>query len=61
MAALAQAKNEHVPLLYWTAASWGLAIGLRTDLAIDLPSVRALAERGMRSTTPGTAARCTRS
>jgi predicted anti-sigma-YlaC factor YlaD len=46
-AALSQAKKEDVPLLYWTAASWGLAIGLRTELAIDLPSVRALAERAL--------------
>jgi predicted anti-sigma-YlaC factor YlaD len=45
--ALAKAKKEDVPLLYWTAASWGLAIGLQTDLAIDLPSVRALAERAL--------------
>jgi len=45
--ALTQAKKEDVPLLYWTAASWGLAIGLRTELAIDLPSVRALAERAL--------------
>jgi predicted anti-sigma-YlaC factor YlaD len=45
--ALARARKEDVPLLYWTAASWGLAIGLQTDLAIDLPSVRALAERAL--------------
>ncbi len=45
--ALAKARKEDVPLLYWTAASWGLAIGLQTDLAIDLPSVRALAERAL--------------
>ena len=45
--AVAKARKEDVPLLYWTAASWGLAIGLQTDLAIDLPSVRALAERGL--------------
>ena len=47
VAALKGARREHVPLLYWTAASWGLAIGLQTDMAIDLPSVRALAERGI--------------
>jgi predicted anti-sigma-YlaC factor YlaD len=46
-AALVQAKKMDVPLLYWTAASWGLAIGLQTDLAIDLPSVRALGERAL--------------
>src|SRR5262245_25240804 len=45
--AIARATKEDVPLLYWTAASWGLAIGLQTDMAIDLPSVRALAERAL--------------
>jgi hypothetical protein len=45
--ALAKAKKGDVEMLYWSAASWGLAIGLQTDLAIDLPSVRALAERGL--------------
>lgn len=47
MPALAKAKKSDVELLYWSAASWGAAIGLQTDLAIDLPSVRALAERGL--------------
>jgi predicted anti-sigma-YlaC factor YlaD len=47
VAALAKAEKRDVPLLYWSAASWGLAIGLHTDMAIDLPSVRALAERGL--------------
>ena len=42
-----KAKKTDVELLYWSAASWGLAIGLQTDLAIDLPSVRALAERAL--------------
>jgi len=45
--AIAKATKDDVPLLYWTAASWGLAIGLQTDMAIDLPSVRALAERAL--------------
>ena len=49
-AALAKAKKEDVPLLYWTAASWGSAISLGLDepeLVIDVPTVRALAERAL--------------
>lgn len=49
-AALKAAKKEDVPLLYWTAASWGSAIGQgldKPDLVIDLPVVRALAERAL--------------
>ena len=49
-ATVARAKREDVPLLYWTAASWGAAIALgldRPDLAIDLPSVRALADKAL--------------
>jgi len=49
-AALAPARKEDVPLLYWMAASWGSAIGLgidRPELVIDLPVVRALAERAI--------------
>jgi predicted anti-sigma-YlaC factor YlaD len=48
--ALARAGRQDVPLLYWTAASWGSAIGLgldRPDLAIDMPAVRALADRAL--------------
>jgi predicted anti-sigma-YlaC factor YlaD len=48
--ALAKAEKKDVPLLYWTAASWGSAIGLgldRPDLLIDMPIVRALAERAL--------------
>jgi predicted anti-sigma-YlaC factor YlaD len=48
--ALEGAKKADVPLLYWTAASWGSAIGLGIDkpeLVIDLPVVRALAERAI--------------
>lgn len=46
--ALAKAKKEDVELLYWSAASWGLAMALNPDtLAIDFPAVRALAERGL--------------
>ena len=48
--ALAKAEKKDVPLLYWTAASWGSAIGLgvdKPDLVIDMPTVRALAERAL--------------
>lgn len=46
--ALAKAKKQDVELLYWSAASWGLAMALNPDtLAIDFPAVRALAERGL--------------
>src|SRR5262245_21218018 len=49
-ALLAKAKREDVPLLYWTAASWGAAIYLgldRPDIAIDLPMIRLLADRAI--------------
>ena len=48
--ALAKAKKKDVPLLYWMAASWGSAIALgvdRPDLVIDMPTVRAIAERAI--------------
>ena len=44
-------KKDDVPLLYWTAASWGAAIssGLdRPELMGDLPAVRVLAETAMK-------------
>ncbi|MEO6213442.1 MAG: TRAP transporter TatT component family protein [Vicinamibacterales bacterium] len=47
---LAGAKKADVPLLYWTAAAWGSAIGLaldKPDISIDLPTVRALADRAI--------------
>jgi predicted anti-sigma-YlaC factor YlaD len=47
---VARARREDVPLLYWTAASWGAAISLgidQPDLAIDLPTVRVLADRAI--------------
>ena len=50
VAALAKAEKKDVPLLYWMAASWGSAIALgvdRPDLVIDMPTVRALAERAI--------------
>ena len=49
-AVLAKARAADVPLLYWTAASWGSAIALgidRPELAIDLPTVRVLADRAL--------------
>jgi predicted anti-sigma-YlaC factor YlaD len=48
--ALAKAEKKDVPLLYWTAASWGSAIALgldRPEIAIDMPVVRALADRAI--------------
>jgi tetratricopeptide (TPR) repeat protein len=46
--ALTKAKKEDVELLYWSAASWGLAMALSPDtLAIDFPAVRAMAEKGL--------------
>ena len=45
-----QKKKEDVPLLYWSAASWGAAISLGLDkpeLAADFPAVRALADAAM--------------
>ena len=38
--ALAKARKDDVPLLYWSAASWGAAISLgidRPDLVVDFP------------------------
>ena len=49
--ALLKAKREHVPLLYWSAASLGAAIAIggvgHPELVIDWPIVRVLAERGL--------------
>ena len=48
--ALKKTKAKDVEMLYWTAASWGAAISLGVDkpeLVIDLPTVRALAERAL--------------
>jgi predicted anti-sigma-YlaC factor YlaD len=50
VATVAKARKDDVPLLYWSAASWGAAISLgldRPDLAIDFPTVRALADRAL--------------
>ena len=48
--ALAKAEKKDVPLLYWMSASWGSAIALgvdRPELVIDMPTVRAIAERAI--------------
>lgn len=48
--AMAALRREDVPLLYWTAASWGAAISLGKDDAFligDLPSVQRLANRAL--------------
>ncbi len=49
-AALQSAGKEDVPLLYWTAASWALAIASgkeHVDLVAELPAPQALAERAL--------------
>jgi len=49
-AALVSVEREDLPLLYWAAASWGLAIGAsKNEPAVfaDLPLVVALAERAL--------------
>ncbi|HEY1306446.1 MAG TPA: TRAP transporter TatT component family protein [Vicinamibacterales bacterium] len=49
-ATLKKAQKSDVPLVYWSAASWGAAISLgidRPDLAVDFPTVRALADRAL--------------
>jgi len=48
--AVKEAKAADVPLLYWTAASWGLAITLsknEPDLIVDQPVVEALVDRAL--------------
>jgi predicted anti-sigma-YlaC factor YlaD len=49
-AAVRRARVADVPLLYWTAASWGAAIALSKDnpeLVADQPIVEALIERAL--------------
>jgi predicted anti-sigma-YlaC factor YlaD len=49
-AAVAGVRRDEVPLLYWTAASWGAAIALGKDdpaLLAGLPQVQALADRAL--------------
>ncbi len=48
--AVAITKVSDVPLLYWTAASWGLAISVskdQPDLIADQPQVEALIDRAL--------------
>lgn len=48
--AVVTATRADVPLLYWTAASWGLAISLAKDdpeMVADLPLVEALIDRAL--------------
>jgi len=48
--AVARIEKKDVPMLYWTAASWGSAIALGKDkpeMLADLPAVRALVQRGL--------------
>jgi predicted anti-sigma-YlaC factor YlaD len=50
VAALTRAEARDAPLLYWSAASRGAAISLapdQPDLVVDLPLVRAFAERAL--------------
>ena len=49
-AALAEAAGRDVPLLYWTAASWGAAISLSKDdpdMVADLGTVEGLIRRAL--------------
>ena len=49
-AALKKAEKKDVPMLYWTAASWGAAVSLaidKPDIVVDFPTVRALADRAL--------------
>ncbi len=49
-AALASTDQEDVPLLYWTAASWALAIASakdRMDLVAELPAPEAMMKRAL--------------
>jgi predicted anti-sigma-YlaC factor YlaD len=49
-AAAARLRRDDVPLAYWTAASWALAISLSKDqpaLLADLPAVEALIDRAV--------------
>ena len=48
--AAARIQKRDLPMLYWTAASWGSAISLGKDqpaLLADLPAIRALMDRGI--------------
>lgn len=48
--ALSSISKNEVPLLYWSAASWGLAISLSKDqpeMVADLPIVEAMIDRAL--------------
>lgn len=48
--ALARMARQHVPLLYWTAASWGAAVSAGLDrpaLVGDMPVVRGVIDRAL--------------
>lgn len=50
-AALRRTKKSDVPLLYWTAVSWGAAISLSKDdpqLLAEIPFVEALIDRALK-------------
>jgi len=45
-----QVQKNDIPLLYWTAAAWGSAVGIDTEdyeLILDLPKVEALITRAL--------------
>ncbi len=49
-AAIAGLGSAEVPLLYWTGAAWGAAIGVgadRPDLVADVPAIKALIDRSL--------------
>lgn len=49
-AAAAEIGKAELPMLYWTAAAWGSAIGLgkdRPELLADVTTIRALMRRGL--------------
>jgi predicted anti-sigma-YlaC factor YlaD len=49
-AVLKRAEKDDVPLLYWTAAAWGLAISVATDrmdLVAELPAPEAMMARAL--------------
>ena len=49
-AAVAEADAKDVPLLYWTASCWGLAIAIskdQPDVVADQPQVEALIDRAL--------------
>jgi len=48
--ALAKAEKKDVPLLFWTASSWGSAIAIgsdRPELVVDWPVARALLQKAL--------------